>query len=245
MSRSSPDSIDGASPWAARIPRSRTVAVGGLRLEPQVTVGLQDADVWLRGPSLSRSLLRALRAIPDADLFYVTPGDLLTPVGHLLPVGPLPALSWQPLAKWYRVELPDAGLPGRMPDPVVLKLVRQAKEVPANVLLSDFQRWAAWATAAPQLRLNNLRFAACRDGRVVVRGTPLPPISGLRFVEASGVAVECGWSWTPPLDATTIRAVFGLRGEDLALWHGAGGWERISGPLFVPATRSAVRMSKV
>ena len=81
------------------------------------------------------------------------------------------------------------------------------------------------------------------DGRVAVCGQPLPPLPGQRWVEREGIAVPAGWHWSPPVEATVVRAVFGLQAGDFALWQTDGTWQRIRAADFLPAGRAAVRAS--
>jgi hypothetical protein len=111
----------------------------------------------------------------------------------------------------------------------------------ASVLLTSIDGWTAYAIQAPQVRLNRWQFAAAQDGRAIVRGDPLPPLPGERWVEREGIAVPAGWRWSPPVEAAIVRAVFGLEPGDLALWQTDGTWRRIRAADFAPASRAAVR----
>jgi hypothetical protein len=124
-----------------------------------------------------------------------------------------------------------------------ITLVPSARAAAASVLLTTLDRWEPYATEAPQVRLDRWQFAVADDGRVIVRGEPLPPLPGQRWVEREGIAVPAGWQWSPPVDAAIVRAVFRLEPGDFALWHTDGTWQRIRARDFVPASRSAARAS--
>ena len=78
---------------------------------------------------------------------------------------------------------------------------------------------------------------------MIVRGEPLPPLPGQRWVDREGIAVPAGWRWSPPVEAAIVRAVFGLEPGDFALWQTDGTWQRIRAADFTPASRAAVRAS--
>jgi hypothetical protein len=141
------------------------------------------------------------------------------------------------------VELPLAALAGEPGSKASLAMVRCHVPKDSNVLWTIASAWHEWALSASQVRLRNLAFAATADSEVVVRGTPMPPIKGRRFVECDGVAVEAGWTWSPPLDAGVVREALELARNGLALLHSDGTWDHIPAEAFVHATRSAVRMS--
>ena len=106
-------------------------------------------------------------------------------------------------------------------------LVRSSRPEKASVLLTSIDRWEAYAVQAPQVRLDRWQFAVAEDGRVLVRGGPLPPLPGGRWVDRKGIAVPAGWQWSPPVEASTVRTVFSLEPGDLALWQPDGTWQRI------------------
>jgi hypothetical protein len=178
----------------------------------------------------------------------------VAPVDRRVPVAGLPQVSWAPLDAWLAVELPPAAWTADWPAPLELRLVRSAVEREATLLVTDLATWAAYATRAPQVRLERWTFAACEDGRVLIRGTPLPPLAGCRCTEVAGVVVPAGWTWTPAVAAPVVRGLLGLSEEaptdmgtrtiDLALCLAEErAWEILPAEAFVRATRSAVRLT--
>jgi hypothetical protein len=113
----------------------------------------------------------------------------------------------------------------------------------ANILIIPLDAWVTYGTDAPQVRLNRLRFAVSSDERVIVQGSPLPPLPGERFYERAGVALPCGWGWSPAIEPDLLRTAWKLGPHDLALVRPDGSWEHIRGEQFVRATRSAIRQS--
>ena len=57
-----------------------------------------------------------------------------------------------------------------------MRLVPSARAEAGAALLTTWPQWLAYATAAPEIRLRGLRFAVAADERVLLLGTPLPPI---------------------------------------------------------------------
>jgi hypothetical protein len=93
------------------------------------------------------------------------------------------------------------------------------------------------------VRLEKLTFAASADGRILVRGTPLPPIAGTRYYARAGIAVPCGWGWPSWLTVELVRAALEIAPGTVALFSPAGTFEEIPADQFVHATRSAVRLT--
>ena len=230
-----------ARPWAICLGKADLAAVARLRQMAAIEVCELPEQVWLRGPALDAKLHRRLAAMPGARRFFVLPDGQLQPVASRLPQNRLPNGPWMPLATRLTLGLPPASLAGRSEERVPLTLVRSARPAVASVLLTHIDRWAAYAITAPRVRLDRWQFAATADGRVIVRGTPLPPLPGERWVECEGIATPAGWRWSPAVEAAIVRAVFGLQPGDLALWQTDGTWQRVRAADFTAASRAAVR----
>jgi hypothetical protein len=245
--------------WALRLekcePARLAARLGPLRLRSGVLTCVDAAGfTWVQGPADERLDL-VLRSVAGAERFAVgadgalrAPGRRLPPPGVRLPRGP-----WRPLTSALT---PVAGTtaevalapPGRVP----LTLERATAPPPGadapGALLVRRDRFVAWALAAPQVRLDRLEVAARADrAEVLVRGRPLPPLPGVRFVVDDGVAVPSGLCVRPGLDATTLRALLALGPGDLALLglgagkEGPAVVERVEASRFVPASRAVAR----
>lgn len=239
-------STDTTQPWAVRLPPDKVAAAAALRLWPGVRVCPDDetSGLWLRGDELSQALELELRKLPGAERFTINRlevDDVLVPVGRQLPEAFVPTGEWTPIADWFRPVLPVAALPAVMPVKTPVNLVRSGRVAESNVLVTSSSAWAGWVTSAPRLRLRRLSFAASDDQRVVVRGSPQPPIPGRAYTERQGIAVPNGWEIHPAVDAATMRCLLGLGETDLAILHEDGRWERVPADAFVAASRSAVR----
>jgi MoxR-vWA-beta-propeller ternary system protein len=243
MSRArAPAQITGR-PWAVLVSRASKESIGSLRGLAEIEICAAAGEFWLRGPTADEALERKLRSLPGAERFLVLPDRQIQPAGSRLPRGRLPKGPWYPLADWVRVELPVPCLAGRLDRRARLSIVRCDAVEEASVLVTTSELWAAYAPDAPQVRLDCWQFAVAADGRVLVRGRPLPPLAGRPWVEREGICVPAGWAWSPPVEAAVLRRVLGLESGDLALLFPDGTWECVSGAHLVRATRSAVRKS--
>jgi hypothetical protein len=230
--------------WAVLLPRASALAAGALRLRGDVRVREEEEELlWLRGEDLGEELDLELRKLPGARRHTVDGDGRFTEVGHRIPAGTLPSNGWKPLSTWLSPGPQPAALAGDVPQRVVLRVERTGVERPASVLLTSVEAWAAYARRAPAARLRPLTFAACADGRTIVRGAPLPPVPGRRYAEREGVAVPCGYAWSPPVEPAVVRQVLRLAAGDLALFAGDGTHERVDAAHFARATRAAARAS--
>lgn len=229
--------------WAARVPANQAEAAARLRLTRGIEVLQTEDYLWLRGDSSDEETDRAVRSIAGAERFEILDDGRLVPVGRRVPTDVLPSGSWTAIRNRLAVELPPSTFAGRCDTPLELRLVRSTDFLEPGLLLAHWDEWCAYGVEAPQVRLDRWTFAVCADGRTLIRGVPLPPISGETYVESSGIAVPSGWRWEPSVDAETLRLVFRLSANDVALCHLDGTWERITAGDFAKATRSAIRKS--
>ena len=240
-------------PWAVSLPRENADFLGRLRLVAGIEVSQTDSLIWLRGDDLDAIDLR-LRALPDATRYCRLGDGELALAGGRVPCDWLPEGTWHPLVDWLQCAPPPTVWPGDSPQRVAIRLVRTKEHAEPTLLLTNLRDWTAYATHAPQVRLDRWSFAADASGRVLVRGRPLAPLPGVSYVETDAVAVPAGWSWSPAVAASTLRRALGLdvasasRGKsgspDLALFLAEdGSWERLPGDSFVKATRSAARLT--
>jgi hypothetical protein len=178
-----------------------------------------------------------------------------------VPCGILPDGPWVPATRWLAVDLPPTALSGVPHGAATLRLVRcdalepgtdeprdgtaanrsAAATTEPTVLLTTRETFAAYVSTAPLVRLQRVRHAVADDGRVIVRGAPLPPLPGARFVEHAGIAVPVGRSWRPAVEPEVVRTVFGTGVRDLVLWAADDAPECVRAEDFVPTTRAAVR----
>lgn len=235
--------------WTVSLARGDAApALGPLRTFANLAVAEAGETLWLGGNTPAEEPLSLpLAALPATGRFEMAEpadGQTLRRPGERVPCGTLPpGLSWEPLAQWLTVVLPGTRLPALAPASVPLRLLRSALELPAGALLTDAAAWAAWAGRASDARLGPLRFAAAADGAVFIVGDPLPAVSGVRCVVREGVAVPAGFRWEPVVSPATVRRVFGLAADDTLLWTEPGGPTVLAAEQFVPASRSAARMT--
>jgi hypothetical protein len=226
---------------AARLAMAHAAQCGPLRTQTGLEVCVDGEVLWLRAEEADESLQKRLRGLPAAELFHVKANGALCRVGSRVPQGFLPLGPWTPLSKWMGVTLPVSALAGRLQNRVSLHLVPSNVPREPNSLLTSLSTWAAYCETAPQVRLDCWHFAVSAAGQVLVRGLPLPPLPGMRLIEEQGIAVTCGQSWAPRVDAKLLGPLFNLSPNDVLLWTAEDHREIVTSDQFVKATRSAVR----
>jgi len=229
--------------FALALPQVEAACLAAVRRWPGLEVCEAAGTVWLRAPHLDDDQWEFCRRLPGADRYTLADDGRLLRVGMLVPHGRPPAGPWRPIVQWLGVELPTTDSPPPPPPPAPLALVRSTVERAPTWLLTDLETWTAYAATAPQVRLACWSVAADPAGRVEVRGTPLPPLPGARFVETDGIAVPLGYAWSPGVPAALLRQAFRLEHGDALLWTADGTRRRIAAGDWVRATRSAVRLT--
>lgn len=197
-----------------------------------------EARVWVRGPESPGWLL-----LPAAERFFVDESSRLTPPDGRVPRRKLPEGKWQPLTEYLRVRLPATVLPAEHAAPVAWSLVPTGDFREASLLLLSFEKFASWCLAASMVRLRPLQFALADDGRVCVRGHPLPSLEGQRWCVQDGLATPAGWKLPPGVMPSLVASVMQLAPEEWVLLHPDTTAERLPREAWVDVTRGAIRAS--
>lgn len=226
--------------WAAEIPRAQVRYVGLLRECADLEAGRTETAFWVRGPD-SEGALSQLRLIPHARLFHLQDNNELRPWGRYLVDGVLPPIEFRPIGSVVEPVMPTAGYPTARLKRVDVSLIRSQTEQSATLLITSQSEWASYAVSAPKIRLRRWTFAVSDDGRVLVRGNPLPPLDGEQYWETEGVAIRVGWECSPALHGPVLQSIVGHPPGGLVLLHTDGSSESVPETAFVTATRSAVR----
>ncbi|PQO33628.1 hypothetical protein [Blastopirellula marina] len=223
-----------------RLQQHDSARLAQVRHLPGLEVCESEDAVWLRVEEPSDAVQTKLAVLPATQSSVQADGQLIER-GKRVPRGHLPKTDWQPLTQWIQLSLPTAGFGGQAPEPISLSMTRDDSEVEANLLLATFQDWHDFATSAAQVRLNRLTFAVDAAQQTVVRGTPLPPLKGRRFVLRGAIAVEAGWTWLPEVSPQILAEVMQLQAGEVALLLADGSWNVLGQDHFVQATRAAVQ----
>jgi hypothetical protein len=226
--------------WAICIGVQDASALAPLRLVSGVEIAVAGAEIWLRGRALEDAIAARLSALPARGRYEWIGSDQLRRLDHRIPSERLPTASWRPLSEWLRVELPVAALPGFLPATISFRLVRSADEREPDLLLTTLEEFNRFVLEAASVRLERLRFAASDDGRVLVHGTPLPPLPGKRFVLHQSIAVPAGFTWQPAISADVAARRLGVSGGALVLWSEDDHITRLHAEQLIPVTRSGV-----
>ncbi len=217
--------------------------LGAVRAVPGLQVAGAAGQLWLRGLPASGELPLAVRALPATAVYALDAAGRLFPAGSRTPTAQLPALAWQPIREFLPLEMPTAALPGQAAPRYRVRLVPSARAEAGAALLTTLAAWREYADGAPEIRLTRLRFAVADDRRVLLLGTPLPPIIGQELWLREGLLLPAGFDVEAPLLAPLLARQLNPAGDALLLFAADGSWERILNEELVPATRSAVRLT--
>jgi len=226
--------------YAVRMDVTDAASLGRVRHQSGLQICQEDNVLWLYLNNGGDDAPEFLRTLPGRR-FTVLPDRQLIPIDALLPQGHLPEGPWIAAPLWMPLQLDSPAFSGLVSQKCPLRIVRSTEAADANLIKTDINRWRDYATCAPQVRLDRLSFAMNERQEVIVLGTPLPPLPGVRYVANSGVAIEAGWTCEPAVQPEVLREILKLDDDETALLHASGEWERISEDSFVKATRTSVR----
>lgn len=231
-------------PWAIYVALEDAASLAPLRQVAGIEVGEDGAKIWLRGKRGDEKLDIKLSALPAGARYEWLDSNQLRRIDQRIPGARLPLLQWQPLDAWLQVALPAAAMAAEAPDAVPLRLVRSGCEQEPELLLADLDDLMRFASMAARVRLERLQFAANGHGKALVRGRPLPPVPGQRFVLQGGVAVPVGFSWEPRVASSVLARRFAVAEGALVVWNQDEGITRLHSEQFFPLSRSALRATQ-
>ena len=195
--------------WAIVVAKEDVTALAPLRLFSGIEIAEAETTAWVRSRDVEENLLRLLPTIPAVARYEWRTDNRLRAMGSRIPAETFPILKWQSLNSWLRPDFPPAASPAQQPDRAPLRLVRTTEERDSNLLLTDLKTWLEFAASAAEIRLAILEFAMNEEAKVLVRGAPLPPLPGSRFVEQDGIAVPAGFTWNPAVSVQVMKRALG------------------------------------
>lgn len=234
------------SEWIIQFAPNQAEAVAAFRHAAGAQCLVEAEHLWIRGNGEQIDKDARRKLAPDASHFSLA-GTHLILEGHRVPSRELPKGNWRPLNSSLNFELPEVASPSWVKDrQSPLKLVRQpySADVAPNLLLVPLALFADYIELAPEIRLKRWSFVVSGDGECLVRGEPLPPLPGAFFIERAKVATPVGFTWSPPIDAATLRSTAGAAEDELLLWREEGSCQVIDLTDFSRVSRAVVRAAR-
>jgi hypothetical protein len=226
--------------WVWTIDRQYADRLGVVRTLPNVQVGLSETTIWLMSPDEDIRL----RQLPVLHTYRLDEENRLFPEGKKTPVGMLPELDWEPLQRWMPIEFPASALPGEAKAQIKVKLIQAEIEKKADALLAEWSVWNKYAQAASAHRLKPLAFAAAADNRVLIIGTPLPPIPGKAYWVEGPWIIPCGKKLEFEFLSKALAAQLNPEKNAMLLLHEENRLELIFSSNLITTSRSAVRKTE-
>lgn len=219
-------------------------ALGFVRCMDGLKVAEYDGYIWLRGISISAEIPLQLKQLPIKNTYTVNEHQQLFDIGKLVPIAQLQHLNWLSIASYITVEAPTAALPGVTNERTTIKLVASTEEKNSTALLTTLSIWKQYAETASAIRLAPLQFAVSENNEVLIIGTPLPPLPGKSFWQLGGLYLPDGYVFEFTMAASFINKQLNAKKDAILVFNTDGSYHRIDRSFFIPAKRSAIRLTK-
>ncbi|NVO33093.1 hypothetical protein [Hymenobacter lapidiphilus] len=218
--------------------------LGSVRHLPGLQAAETGGQLWVGGLPTTGELPMPVRGLAAVAIYGLDTEGRLFASGQRTPTARLPAgLVWQPIRAFLPLELPTAAMPAQHPSSYRVRLCPSARAEAAAGLLTTLAAWHAYAETAPEIRLRCLHFAVADDARVLLLGTPLPPLPGQELWLSEGLLLPAGFDFEAPLLAPLLRQKLESAPDDMLLFAADSSWERVPNAAVLPVTRSAVRLT--
>jgi hypothetical protein len=200
------------------------------------------STLWVRGGAKDDEQKKLAGRIPWEAQYELREGHWLFESERALPSQTMPSGTWRPLAEVLKPVTPTAALSGTLEGRVVFELQRTAVEHTATLLQLPLPVWYHYAISAPAVRLAPLQFMLNKaQDLALIRGVPLPPLSGRRYYEEGRIATPVGYEPCPKVSPAALAALLGLREDETALVDEAGTYAILKRDAWRPVDRSVVR----
>lgn len=212
--------------------------LAGLRTRTDIVAAWHQDHIWVKGMAD-----HAFRRLPALRTWKPDAGNRLFAPGALTPDHMLPELEWQSLADFIPVSMPISGLPALATTKHRVQLAPCTSTEESFAILTGMHILESYITAAPQVRIRHLRFAASANAQVLVAGVPLPPVPGTSYTLKDRILMPAGFDFDPPAIRSLVTEKLEAASTHYLLFHVSGQYEMIPDTSFVHVTRSAVRLT--
>ena len=215
--------------------------LSSLRHIEGLQVAVEGDTIWVMGTQSSFASQPALKQMPFQSVYLLGHGDQLFLPEGLTPVAVLPNLPWLPIQQFVSVDRTTSAMPGVAERRVDVSLMRTDREEKVAAVRIPLALWREYGESAPAARLERLRFAVSEDGEVLVVGDLPPSLPGESLWFCRGVYLPCGWRFEIDIAADLLRGA--VNRDELIVFYEGGEWQSIPQHFFVPARRSAIRLT--
>lgn len=219
-------------------------ALGAVRCHPNARAAADGDFIWVRGFPIGENIDLKIKQLPAIHTYYLGEDDLLFPPNASTPSAKLQRLPWVALQSFVTIEVPVAAYPGRLQTKHTVRLVPSENAHEGSALLTNLDEWKKYAETAPLSRLKRLKFAVSDENKVVILGTPIAPIPGKELWMRDGILLPCGFDFEIPLVSSFVNKKLNPENDSVLVFEKENDWEKIPLDYFIPARRSAVRLTK-
>jgi hypothetical protein len=217
--------------------------LGKVRCHPDLLATQSGGQVWLRGVPFGKKLDIALRQLPVKESYVLDGEGRLFPRGGQTPVGRIPDLDWVKIADFLSIEIPASAFPAEVNQQCQMAIIPSDIPRKGEALLVDWAAWAAYAEAAPSIRLSKLRFAASSQGKALILGDPLPPIPGEEYWLEQRVLMPSGFDFSLPIARYLLPARLDPSGDSLLLFYKNSEYDLVHYSYIQSAKRISIRLT--
>lgn len=218
--------------------------LGSIRCINGLEAAMDEDLIWIRGLDTISLEGSPIRQLPVKHRFYIDEDRRLFPAGGITPTGVMKEMKWTNLPEFIPVELPVSASPGMITEALNITLIASADTKKGAALITSLADWKAFGETASIVRLQRLKFAVSEKNEVLIIGRPLPALPGREYWLNGNMLIPAGFDLEFPMMASIILQQVPGDGS-VILFEEDGSWQSIDNNFFIPATRSAIRMTEI
>lgn len=217
--------------------------LGLIRQWENLWLAFDDQKIWVKGFETTQLELLALKSIPFKTLYYTRKNKLFKH-GSLLPEGPVPNLSWIPIAKALPLQLPSFnfnffGIQER----ISITLKQRTDEQVSLAMVTSISSLTAYIVHAPEIRLQLLNWTIVNQDQVLLLGTPLLPITGQAYWHRQDFLLPAGYDFDLTLLHDILNERINPQRDHWVIWNTDSSYFLVKKTDVQPLSISSFRLS--
>ncbi len=198
-------------------------------------------QIWLRGIPV-KNTPTALLQLPALHTYTLNEQGLLFSTGSRVPKATLPNLPWQRLNELLTVEAPVSLHPGQA-TPQTIHLVPATAPQAGAAITVPLKHLHTYASTAPAIRLQQLRYTLLTSENALLLGTPLPALPGNEYWQQGQLLLPAGFDLHLKVAAPLLQQAYCTDNRQLMVIHANSTWQLIDHQHLVVCTRSSIRQT--
>jgi hypothetical protein len=222
------------------------IQLGKVRAITGIFAAKSAEKIWLKGIPMPQFCPKSITQLPAIERFFLDEEERLFQEDSRIPNQFLPKLEWLEISTFVSIDLPISAFAGQTRSTAELEFVPSNTVHASDLLLCRLSELKVWTENAPQIRIDQLRYAVSEgaEQQAFVHGSPLPNIPGKSFWACGKIYLPSGFTLKQGFLHDFLKAQCDPQGKGMVILRSQSNFELILDEDFVQLSRSGIRKMK-